>query len=98
MIQGSGTPTTNNRKIEVESGAEFKATFDGLTPAEQYTCCAYVIINGVTSYSDPAQGRFWTAPVITVDPDTGGDDTGGSDQKPDGPPVDSWEDGDEIPF
>ena len=103
LIQGSGTPTTNNRKIVVESGAEFKATFDGLTPAEQYTCCAYVIINGVTSYSDPANGQFWTAPVITVDPDTGGDNTGGdstggSDQKPDGPPVDSWEDGDEIPF
>ena len=103
LIQGSDTPTTNNRKIVVASGAEFKATFDGLTPATQYTCCAYVIINGVTSYSDPANGQFWTAPVITVDPDTGGDNTGGdstggSDQKPDGPPVDSWEDGDEIPF
>ena len=103
LIQGTDTPTTNNRKIVVASGAEFKATFDGLTPATQYTCCAYVIINGVTSYSNPANGQFWTAPVITVDPDTGGDNTGGdstggSDQKPDGPPVDSWEDGDEIPF
>ena len=69
IVQGNTKPTTANRKIAISTG-NFKTTFDGLSPATEYSCCAYVIIGGETFYSTKV--TFLTAPEITAtNPDQG---------------------------
>ena len=97
MVPGSGVPTVQNNNVELQPSVTFTHTYTGLQPLNEYTCRAYVIINGVISYSEPTS--FWTAPNVTVDPGEGegGEGEGGEDVPP-GPPADSWEDDKEIEF
>ena len=98
MVTGTAEET------EATNKKAFKATITGLETLTEYTCRAYIEINGVISYSDPI--LFTTAPIIETQPD-GGDNGntgtgGGSGEGPAGPPVDEWEEptdpDQEIPF
>ncbi len=92
LVQGTGTPTINDElavNIELVENNAFKGVFNGLDPLTQYTCRAYVIIDGVLSYSEPTQ--FWTAPNIEVQPD----EEQPAPDTPSNPPADSWEESDD---
>ena len=103
LVKGSGLPTTGGWEPDEVSTLNkdnkpqhtFTATYNNLEPLTMYTCRAYVVIDGILSYSEPTE--VWTAPEPTVD--SGEDNNEGEGEKPEGPPADSWEeDGTEIPF
>lgn len=69
-VQGGGLPIVGKSNsvngtaetTETDGKKAFKATITGLEAATEYTCRAYIEVNGVISYSDPLP--FTTAPII----------------------------------
>ena len=120
LVEGDGNvPTTDNilstepttdqlktDKIKYESATgSFIGLFTNLTSLTNYSIRAYVIINGVISYSAPIV--VTTSPIIETQPENSGDNGnsgtgGGTGQEPNRPPVDEWEEptgpDQEIPF